>query len=474
MKVKTRFAPSPTGYLHVGSLRTALFNYLWAKRNKGEFALRIEDTDKERFVEGAQESLINTLTKMALVPDGDIIVQSTRLEVYQKNIDKLIKDGHAYPCFCTAERLEKMRQDQQANKQVPKYDGLCRNLDKKEVEERISQGQTYVVRFKIPENQIVKAEDLVYGKISVKTEDLDDFIILKSDKYPTYHLAHVVDDIEMKITHVIRGEEWLPSLPKHILIYQALGQKMPAFCHLPLLLNPDKSKLSKRQGDVAVEDFLKKGYLGQALINYVALLGWNPGDDRELFTLDQLVKEFSVERINKAGAVFDINKLNWFNAEYIRLIIKQGGTRYEQLLEQVKGFIPEAGEKTEGILRLFGSRINNLSELKEMSQFVFKLVDYPAEMLVFKKSDLEKTKHGLDLALGALGKFEPKFWQEEKLNAMIQNVASEHKLSPGDIFWPIRVALSGQEKSPSPIELLEFFGPEESLSRIKQAIAKLN
>lgn len=473
MKLKTRFAPSPTGYLHVGSLRTALFNYLWAKKNNGEFALRIEDTDKKRFVEGAQENLIKILTLMGLTPDGKIMVQSTRLAIYQKTVDKLIKQDSAYPCFCTAERLEQARNDQQAKKQVPKYDGLCRNLSPEERKKRINEGQSYVVRFKIPENKIVEAEDIVYGKISVKTQDLDDFVILKSDKYPTYHLAHIVDDIEMKITHVIRGEEWLPSLPKHILIYQALGHKVPQFVHLPLLLNPDKSKLSKRQGDVAVEDFLNKGYLGQALINYVALLGWNPGDDRELFTIDQLIKEFSLERINKAGAVFDINKLNWFNAEYIKQIIKQGGRRYEQLLEQISTFIPKHEDRLDDLVKLFAGRINNLLELKEMSSFLFTLPDYPAELLIFKKSDLDKTKHGLDLALGALGKFEDQFWQDEKLNAMIQEVATQHHLSPGDIFWPIRVALSGKDKSPSPIELLEFFGKQESLTRIKQAIVKL-
>lgn len=474
MKLKTRFAPSPTGYLHVGSLRTALFNYLFAKKNKGEFALRIEDTDQERFVEDAQEKLLAVMTKMGLNHDGDMMVQSLRLDTYHKRIAELIKTENAYPCFCSQERLEQLRQDQQAKKQVPKYDGLCRNLDPKEAKTRIDKGEDYVVRFKIPENQIVKAEDVVYGKISVKTEDLDDFIILKSDKYPTYHLANVVDDNEMKISHVIRGEEWLPSLPKHILLYQAFGYKPPIFAHLPLLLNPDRSKLSKRQGDVAVEDFLAKGYLTQALLNYVALLGWNPGDDRELFTLDQLIKEFSLERINKAGAVFDINKLNWFNAEYIRAIIKQGGARYDQLMEQVADFIPEHKDKINELLKLFGSRINNLSELKDMSAFLFTLPDYPKEMLIFKKSDLNKTTHGLDLALGILGKVEDKFWQEERLNNVIQEVASEHKLSPGDIFWPIRVALSGQEKSPSPVELLVFLGQDESLARIKQAIAKLN
>ncbi|RJQ33941.1 glutamate--tRNA ligase [Candidatus Parcubacteria bacterium] len=473
MKLKTRFAPSPTGYLHVGSLRTALFDYLFAKKNKGEFALRIEDTDRERFVEDAQEKLLAVLAKMGLEHDGDMMVQSLRLDTYHKQINKLIKDGHAYYCFCSQERLEKLRQEAQAKKEVPKYDGLCRHLKPEEAQAKIDKGESYVVRFKIPENKIVEAKDLVYGKISVKTQDLDDFVILKSDKYPTYHLANVVDDHEMKITHVIRGEEWLPSLPRHILLYQAFGYEPPAFVHLPLLLNPDRSKLSKRQGDVAVEDFLAKGYLSQALINYIALLGWNPGNDQELFTIDQLIKEFSLERINKAGAIFDINKLNWFNAEYIKAIVEQGGSRYQQLVEQTAEFIPEHKDRIDDLLHLFGTRINNLSELKVMSEFLFNLPNYPAEMLIFKKSDREKTTQGLNLALGTLGKVEDKLWQEEKLNTLIQNVAEEHKLSPGDIFWPIRVALSGLEKSPSPVELLVFLGKNESLSRIKQAIAKL-
>ena len=474
IKIRTRFAPSPTGFLHIGGLRTALFNYLFAKQNNGEFILRIEDTDQQRLVEGAAEALLDTLETLGLKPDGKIEHQSQRLNLYKKAVDRLIKKGHAYPCFCSSERLEQVRQEQQANKQVPKYDGRCRNLSKEEVAQRLkSVGDKHVIRFKIPENKIVEAGDIVYGKISVKTEDLDDFVLIKTDNYPTYHLANVVDDYTMGISHVIRGEEWLPSLPKHILLYQALSYPLPEFAHLPLLLNPDKSKLSKRQGDVAVEDFLKKGYLPEALINYVALLGWNPGNDEELFLINKLIKEFSLEKVNKAGAVFDVNKLNWFNAEYIRRIITAASERYQQLIKQSQIYLPKHEDRAEDVLKLFGSRINNLSEISELGGFLFELPEYPADMLVFKKSDQQKTDQGLNLSLGSLAKINEGDWKLENLNQTLEDIAGKHGLTPGDIFWPVRVALSGQEKSPSPSEILESLGKEESLRRIKLAINKL-
>jgi len=473
-KIRTRFAPSPTGYLHIGSLRTALFNYLFARQNQGEFMLRIEDTDQQRLVEGAAEALLETLERLGLKPDGKIEHQSKRLPLYQKAADRLVRKGLAYPCFCSSERLEKLRQEQQANKQVPKYDGHCRHLDPEEVAQRLkSVGDKHVIRFKIPANQIIQGQDIVYGKISVKTDDLDDFVLIKTDNFPTYHLANIVDDHLMEISHVIRGEEWLPSFPKHILLYQALEYSLPQFAHLPLLLNADKSKLSKRQGDVAVEDFLTKGYLPEALINYVALLGWNPGTEQELFLLQQLIKQFSLEKINKAGAVFDVNKLNWFNAEYIRLIITESSERYQQLVKQSQAYLPGHEDRADDVLKLFGSRINYLAEISELSKFLFAVPDYPAEMLIFKKSDKQKTDQGINLALGSLAKLNKNDWRLEKLNITLEDIATKHGLTPGDIFWPVRVALSGQEKSPSPSEILETLGKEESLQRIKMAINKL-
>jgi glutamyl-tRNA synthetase len=473
-KIRTRFAPSPTGFLHIGGLRTALFNYLFAKQNNGEFILRIEDTDQQRLVEGAAEALLETLDQLGLKPDGKVEHQSQRLNFYKKAADKLLKKNLAYPCFCSSERLDKLRQEQQANKQVPKYDGHCRHLSKEEVEQRLkSVGDKHVIRFKIPEDKIVEAEDIVYGKISVKSADLDDFVLIKTDNYPTYHLANIVDDYTMGISHVIRGEEWLPSFPKHVLLYQALGYPMPQFVHLPLLLNPDKSKLSKRQGDVAVEDFLAKGYLPEALINYVTLLGWNPGNDQELFLINQLIEQFSLEKINKAGAVFDVNKLNWFNAEYIRRIIAEAGERYQQLIKQAQMYLKKHEDRAEDILKLFGSRINHLSEISDLGNFLFELPKYSSDMLVFKKSDQQKTNQGLSLSLGSLAKINTDDWQLKKLNQTLEDIAGKHGLTPGDIFWPVRVALSGQEKSPSPSEILETLGKEESLNRIKLAINKL-
>ena len=472
-KVRTRFAPSPTGYLHIGGLRTALFSYLWAKKNQGEFLIRIEDTDQERLVPGADKQLIETLNQLGIKSNEEIKHQSNRLKLYQKATDKLIDHHFAYRCFCSPERLDQVRQEQQKNKQVPKYDRHCLDLSPEETDQKIKAGEKFVVRFKIPTNEIITAEDKVYGKISVHSKNLDDFVILKSNKFPTYHLASVVDDHDMRITHVIRGEEWMPSLPKHILLYNALDYAQPIFVHLPLLLNPDKSKLSKRQGDVAVEDYLNKGYIIEALINYVALLGWNPGNDKEFFLVDDLIKEFSLEKINKAGAVFDIKKLNWFNAEYIKKIIQQSDKRFNQLVDSAEKFLGKNAHQAKKVLLLFGSRIDSLSQLAQNSEFLFKLPDYPKEMLVFKKSDLTKTTEGLNLALGVLGKIHHSEWSQDKINTTIEDIMSKRKLNPGDIFWPLRVACSGLEKSPSPIELLEFLGKDEALLRIKQAINKL-
>lgn len=473
MKTTTRFAPSPTGYMHIGSLRTALFNYLYARQNDGNFLLRIEDTDQNRFVPGAEQNLIDVLNTMGLKPDGKIERQSDRLKKYKKAAEHLIKEKKAYYCFCSTERLDQLRSEQQANKQVPKYDRHCCTLSEEEINKKIKEGQNYVIRFKIPDNEIIKAEDKVYGKISVKSEDLDDLVILKSDGYPTYHLANIIDDHAMEITHVIRGEEWLPSLPKHILLYQAFGYNLPTFVHLPLLLNPDKSKLSKRQGDVAVEDFLSKGYLKQALINYVAMLGWNPGNDQEFFSMEELIKEFSIEKINKAGAVFDINKLNWYNSEYVRQILENKNEEYKTLLNTTAEFLTNFKDRADEVLKLFGSRVDYLAQLDEMTSFLHELPNYNSEELIFKKSDLNKTKQGLKLAFDKLEQIENKDWDKEYLHIQLEKLVNDSEYSPGDVFWPLRVAVSGLQKSPPPAEIMEFLKKEESLNRINKALDKL-
>jgi nondiscriminating glutamyl-tRNA synthetase len=309
------------------------------------------------------------------------MIQSTRTKIYQEFAQKLVTDNKAYHCFCSSERLDTLRKAQSEAKQMPRYDGHCRNLSAELVDDKLKAGEKSVIRFKLPENHTVEMHDEIYGDIKVKTEDLDDFVLLKSDGFPTYHLANIIDDREMEISHVVRADEWLPSLPKHVLLYQAFGWPTPTFVHLPLLLNPDRSKLSKRQGDVAVEDFVKKGYLKEAILNYVALLGWNPKDDREFFTLDELVANFSLENINKTGAIFDIQKLNWFNASYIR------ENKNPEILTQAFSFLPAdlSDEKKHKIFKLFSSRLDNLSQLTELASFIWQLPDYDKAMLILKK-----------------------------------------------------------------------------------------
>ena len=484
---RTRFAPSPTGYLHIGSLRTALYAYLVAKQNNGVYILRIEDTDQDRFVPGAVEKLITTLDNFGLhsdegvTLDGDKVtsrgdfgpyIQSQKIKKYQAVAEQLVAENKAYYCFCTETRLEELRETQRANKQVPKYDGFCRNLDPLEASKRLKTGEKAVIRYKITPNEQVVCNDKIYGQITVKTDDLDDFIILKSDGFPTYHLANVIDDHDMQTTHVIRGEEWLPSLPKHILLYQGLGYTAPEFVHLPLLLNPDRSKLSKRQGDVAAEDFLQHGYLPQALINYVALLGWNPGTEQEIFSIEELIKAFSLDKINKSGAIFDRQKLDWFNAEYIRQIVSSKNNQYQELVALSKKYLPQHEDRAEDVLKLFSSRINKLEELTELSKFLWDLPEYDTTKLVFKKSTPENTKKGLQLAQEKLATIKED-WELENLNKILLDIVSANNLTPGDVFWPIRFALSGLDKSPSPVEILEFLGQEESLKRLSLAQSKL-
>ena len=366
--VRTRFAPSPTGYLHVGGLRTALYSYLIAKKNKGTFILRIEDTDQTREVEHAVENLIDSLNWAGIEFDEGPIkggpygpyVQSERLDIYHKYANQLIEAGHAYYCTCSTERLEQLRQRQMASKLPPAYDRHCRNLNIQP-----KPGEPHVIRMKVPLDGEITFNDLIHGNITFSYRNVDDQVLIKSDGYPTYHLAVVVDDHLMKISHVIRGEEWISSTPKHILLYEYFGWEVPLIAHLPLILNPDRSKLSKRQGDVAVEDYRAKGYLKDALINFIALLGWNPGDTRELFSMDDLIKEFSLERINKSGAVFNIEKLRWMNEQHIRIKTDQ------ELLEMLKPIIAQRSLGTFSDTYL----LNIIALMKERVTFVSDFID---------------------------------------------------------------------------------------------------
>ncbi len=512
MSVRVRFAPSPTGYLHVGGLRTALYNYLFAKRHGGTFILRVEDTDRNRFVEGAVESLAQVMETTGLIPNEGVFRQSTvnsqqsttqesknypgmvevgehgpyiqseRLDIYRQYADELLANGKAYHCFCTAERLEQVRAEQSANKQAPRYDKHCLALPKDEVERRINAGEPHVIRLNVSiDRGDIVFDDLVRGSVKINAKDIDDQVLMKSDGFPTYHLANVVDDHLMEISHVIRAEEWLPSTPKHILLYEAFGWEAPQFAHIPLLLNPDKSKLSKRQGDVAVEDYLKKGYLKEALINFVALLGWNPGSGstEEIFSLDELAAIFDLAQVHKAGAVFDLKKLDWMNAEYIKQLTLDD--LYEKALPFLESRIQNQESRIKNqnenvtflkkVLAIEQERLAKLSDAGVNNPFFFAEPSYEAVLLNWKDNSAEATKEALEKAHGILENLTDIEWEKrDVIERILLEAAGEKR---GDFLWPLRVALTGAQKSPSPSDCAWVLGRDMSLIRIRQAIEKL-
>ena len=476
-KIITRFAPSPTGFLHVGGLRTALYNYLFAKKNNGQFLLRIEDTDQSRKVPGAVENLLSTLNSVGLNYDNKKpLVQSERLKIYQAHAQKLVDESKAYFCFCAEERLETLRKVQQQKKQPTRYDGKCRHLSAAEIKKLLQAKTPYVIRQKMPARKLIEFTDLVRGKISINSDVLDDQILLKSDGFPTYHLAVVIDDHDMKITHVIRGEEWLPSTPKHLLLYEAFGWLPPKFAHLPLLLNPDKSKLSKRQGDVAAEDYLAKGYLPEAILNFILLLGWNPGTNKEIFSMDEMIKEFSLEKINKAGAIFNLEKLDWLNGCYIRQLklddLVALSLRY---LLAAKTITPKTDKnKIKAVVALEQERLKKLSDLPELVAYFFKDIKYDPELLVWKKQTRKTTAENLKKIVDFLEHIAESRYNKKDLETEIIKFIKQNNLGVGDILWPMRVSLCGQKNSPSPFEIAAVFGKKETLRRINTAIKMLS
>lgn len=484
--IRTRFAPSPTGFLHIGSLRTALFAYLFARKNNGKFLLRIEDTDKERFVEGSLENILDsfawanisvdegvTLGNGKITQEGDLgpYIQSERLDIYQKYIKELLEKGDVYYCFCTKERLDEMRKHQEENKLPTRYDGHCRDLSKDDIDSKLANQEKFVIRMKMPKSGVTVLEDMVRGKVEFKNELFDDQVLIKSDGFPTYHFAVVVDDHLMEITHVIRAEEWLPSTPKHISLYNMFGWEVPKFAHLSLLINEKKQKLSKRHGDVSVFDYVKKGYLPEAFVNFIAFLGWNPGGDREFFTLAELEKEFDFDKVGKAPAVFNIEKLNWYNKQYIMKMDRV------ELAKRCEDFYKQKNNDASRldlakVVGLEQGRADTLLEIVENTSFIFILPDYEAEMLVWKKSDKEKTKANLQSTLEFLQNLAGE-WTRENLESSILAWIKEHDLGNGDVLWPMRVALSGLQNSPGPLEIAEVLGKEETLVRIKKAVDKI-
>ncbi|BEP30151.1 glutamate--tRNA ligase [Helicovermis profundi] len=484
MSVRVRFAPSPTGWVHIGGLRTALYNYLFAKKNEGTYLLRIEDTDRTRYVEGAIENMIEAMkwagvmhTEGPFIENGKIVqkggygpyIQSERLDMYNEYVNKLIDENKAYYCFCSKERLDEVRADQKQKGLTPKYDGHCRDLSKEDALKRIENGEEYVVRLKLPENTDISFEDAVRGKVTFNTNDVDDQVLIKTDGFPTYHLAVIVDDHFMGITHVIRGEEWLSSTPKHVYLYEAFGWDVPTYVHLPNILNSDKKKLSKRQGDVAVRDFEKKGYLPEALINYIALLGWSPEDNKEIMTVDEMAESFSFERVSKSGSVFDVNKLNWVNSHYIK------EKDLDELSELSTPFFIEQGiikekdvnDKKEWIklvVDLSREYINMLSEIPEFSK------RFSGEAVQIENDDAREMIE-LEHVYDMLQVFKTKVNETDEINEefakkVMKMVQKETGIKGKNLFMPTRVALSGQSHGPDLVKSLIVMGKELVIKRI--------
>jgi glutamyl-tRNA synthetase len=478
--VRTRFAPSPTGYLHVGGLRTALYAYLWAKKHNGKFLLRIEDTDRTRLVSGAVENIIETLKWAGIEFDEgpgkpgvcESYIQSERLPIYHKYVEQLLAQGHAYECFCSSERLEKVRNDQIALKLPPAYDKFCRNLTPEQVRQKKEEHASWVVRMKVPEDGELTFTDVIRESVTFNFKNVDDQVLLKSDGFPTYHLAVVVDDHEMQISHVIRGEEWLSSTPKHILLYQFFGWQPPVWAHLPLMLNPDRSKLSKRQGDVAVEDYRAKGFFPDALINFVAFLGWNPGDGetREIFSLPELVEGFSLDRVGKSGAVFNIEKLHWFNQQYllqksdIELLVL---LRHELVGKVAKTF---SDDYLLQVISLLKDRVTFISEYLEHGREFFyapESYDEAVKNKCWKNGAPELVKLLADKMSG-MDEF-----SATTVEFLLRSHALDHGLSIGSVMLPMRLSLAGIGQGANLFAMIAILGKQEVCARVDRAIKAL-
>lgn len=478
--VRTRFAPSPTGYMHIGNLRTALFEYLIAKKYNGKFILRIEDTDQERYVEGAVDVIYNTLKMVGLKHDegpdvgGDFgpYVQSERKNLYKPYAEKLVETGHAYYCFCTKERLAEIKHSQEPGAFPGKYDRHCLNLSKDEIQKNLNAGIPYVIRQKMPDTGTTSFDDAVFGTITVDNTILDDQVLLKSDGMPTYNFANVIDDHLMEITHVVRGSEYLSSTPKYNLLYEAFGWDIPTYVHLPVVQKAPGVKLSKRSGDASFEDLVEMGYLVDAIVNYIALLGWSPASNQEIFTLKELEEAFDIHHINKAPAIFDMDKLNWMNGEYIRALSP------ERFYEQARPFIEKEIKNTEidtfKVSRILQQRTEVLNNIPDTIDFFDFLPDYDLEIYVHKKmkTTLENSLLSLREANEALSALTE--WNEESIHNAMFGLVEKLQIKNGQMLWPVRTAISGKPVTPGgAIEIADILGREETLSRIEIGIARL-
>ncbi len=480
-EVRTRFAPSPTGYMHVGNLRTALYAYLLTKSKGGKFILRIEDTDQERYVEGAVDIIYKTLRETGLLwdegPDvgGPVgpYIQSERMGMYMDYAKKLIESGHAYYCFCDKDRLEEARLLQKASGMPTKYDGHCRHLSKEEVEEKLAAGVPFVIRQRIPDTGTTSFHDLVFGDITVDNADLDDQILIKADGMPTYNFANVIDDHTMGITHVIRGNEYLSSTPKYNLLYQAFGWDIPYYIHCSPVMKNATEKLSKRNGDASFQDLVAKGYLTPAILNYIALLGWSPKGDQEIFTLDELVKEFDISGISKSPAIFDILKLNYINSEYIKRL--SADEFYDTALPWITKGVTRKDVDMRLIASVLHQRTEVLSDIPPQLDFIDALPEYDLGLYENKKM-----KTNRETALEVLKQILPVMkelddFTFDSIHAAMFALIEKLGVKNGYLLWPLRVALSGKQFTPGGgIEIAAIIGKEDSVSRIEKAIALLS
>ena len=475
--VRTRFAPSPTGFMHVGNLRTALYEYLIAKSMGGTFILRIEDTDQERFVEGATDIIYNTLKTAGLKHDEgpDIggpygpYVQSERMKLYKPYAEQLVSEGKAYYCFCTKERLDSLR-TQAAGPETAGYDRHCRDLSADEIHEKLAAGIPYVIRQRMPLTGMTTFSDCVYGDITVPNKDLEDQVLIKTDGFPTYNFANIIDDHLMNITHVVRGSEYLSSAPKYNLLYEAFGWTIPVYVHLPLIqgrgADGTVSKLSKRHGATSFEDLIGAGYLTEAIINYIALLGWCPKEDtRELFTLDELAKAFSIDGISKSPAIFDYDKLEWFNGEYIRAMSPEEFLSHA--LPIYEDLLPGRADVYSLMTEILQPRITRFSQIEEKLSFLKALPDYDPEIYVHKKSKTtrENSLEMLGICEGELAGLAS--WDKESVTSCLTSLAERLDVKNALVMWPVRIAVSGTVVTPGgAVEILLLLGREESLRRI--------
>lgn len=480
MEIRTRFAPSPTGYMHIGNLRTALYEYLIAKSQGGKFILRIEDTDQERLVEGAVDVIYNTMRMTGLHHDEgpDIggaygpYVQSERMGMYMDYAKELVEKGEAYYCFCTKERLESLKESNAEGAAFAKYDRHCLHLSEQEVQAKLDAGEPFVIRQKMPTEGTTTFSDVVYGDITVENAELDDQILMKADGFPTYNFANVVDDHLMKITHVVRGSEYLSSTPKYNLLYQAFGWEPPVYVHLPAVMRDAHHKLSKRHGDKSFEDLVNEGYVVEAIVNYIALLGWSPSDNTEIFTLQELEQKFDMAGLSKSPSIFDIKKLTWMNSEYLKAM---DFDKYYALAEpKLKEALADTNLDLKKIAALLQKRLETLNDIPAMVQFFKALPEYSTELYTHKKmkTNDEIALSSLEAVLPVLENLED--WNTDSIHDTLMALVPTLGIKNGQLLWPVRTALSGEPTSPGgAMELADILGKEESIRRIKAGIALL-